>query len=473
MNDIEKNDKLKREEIRKQGQKDAYYGKEHFNISTVGHIDHGKTTLSAAISKVAYEISSDKFNKVKSYEEIDNAKEEKARGITINASHIEYITSTRHYSHVDCPGHSDYIKNMIIGVSSIDGAIIVVAATEGPMPQTDEHMAILKNLNVKNIVVFYNKMDMVESEDFTELFETIIKPDMEERLSNLGYTDVKHVEGSALLALKGDESKYGVPAIKQLLSILDGMSIPNRKEDGDFYMQVHQALEIQGRGRTLTGIPTRGSVSVNDQLELVTPTHRVSVRVSEIQTHHKALQIARAGDDVSILLKDAPGGDADLKAIFSDKKSSGKTKTFVLSKTNTAFRYKEFLGMIHMHEKERSALVKALQSSSCPQIFIGSLVVTVSLIGIYNINQLDELEKYGLDLLSSKSNENANKPESLPMITHGEQAIMHFSFNIPDKTSKNMPPRQQVIEQDLKLLLMEGKRGIGAGFILRVIGEPS
>src|SRR6187402_660412 len=240
--------------------------KPHVNIGTIGHIDHGKTTLTAAITKVLSKHNPK--NKFRSFDSIDNAPEEKARGITIAAAHVEYETANRHYAHVDCPGHADYIKNMITGAAQMDGAILVCAATDGPMPQTREHILLSRQVGVPFIVVFLNKADLVDDAELLELVEMEVR----ELLSKYEFPgdDTPIIKGSALKALEGDQSEIGVPAVVKLVEALDSY-IPEPKRDIDkpFLMPVEDVFSISGRGTVVTGRIERGIVKVGDEIEIV------------------------------------------------------------------------------------------------------------------------------------------------------------------------------------------------------------
>ncbi|OXL23333.1 elongation factor Tu, partial [Psychrobacter sp. DAB_AL32B] len=239
--------------------------KPHVNVGTIGHVDHGKTTLTAAIATVAAITSG---GEAKDYAAIDSAPEEKARGITINTSHVEYDTPTRHYAHVDCPGHADYVKNMITGAAQMDGAILVVSATDGPMPQTREHILLSRQVGVPYIVVFMNKCDMVDDEELLELVEMEVR----ELLSDYDFPgdDTPIVKGSATEALKGSQEKYGQPAVVELLNILDTyIPEPERDIDKAFLMPIEDVFSISGRGTVVTGRVESGIVRVGDEIEIV------------------------------------------------------------------------------------------------------------------------------------------------------------------------------------------------------------
>ena len=270
--------------------------KEHFNVGTIGHVDHGKTTLTAAITIVASKMAGGAGTKARSYTSIDNTPEEKARGITINASHVEYETEKRHYSHVDCPGHADYIKNMITGAAQMDGAILVVAATDGAMPQTKEHILLAKQVGVPCLVVFINKVDQADP-DLVEM----VKEEMADLLSQQGYNNVKMIAGSARDAVDG---KPGADQpIIELLHALDELPSPVRELDKPFLMPIEGAFSISGRGTVATGKIERGKCDVNTPLELVGFGARYSTVVTSFEIFNQTLTYAKAGENVGALLR--------------------------------------------------------------------------------------------------------------------------------------------------------------------------
>src|ERR1700733_1604466 len=271
--------------------------KPHVNIGTIGHVDHGKTSLTAAITKV---LAADGKEKFRDYASIDNTPEEKARGITINSTHVEYETEARHYAHVDCPGHADYVKNMITGAAQMDGAILVVAATDGPMPQTREHILLARQMQVPAIVVYLNKCDMLGESD-QELLD-LVEMEMHELLESKGYKDVPIIRGSALKALEGDP-KY-VEAIKQLMKTVDEkIPTPAREIDKPCLMPVEDVFSISGRGTVATGRIERGVVKVNDKLQLVGLGDTRETVATGLEMFNKILDEARAGENVGILLR--------------------------------------------------------------------------------------------------------------------------------------------------------------------------
>ncbi len=273
--------------------------KPHVNVGTIGHVDHGKTTLTAAITTVL----SKKFGgEAKAYDQIDAAPEEKARGITINTAHVEYETQTRHYAHVDCPGHADYVKNMITGAAQMDGAILVVSAADGPMPQTREHILLARQVGVPYIIVFLNKCDMVDDAELLELVEMEVR----ELLSKYEFPgdDTPIIHGSAKLAVEGDQSELGEPSIFRLAEALDSyIPTPERAIDGAFIMPVEDVFSISGRGTVVTGRIERGIVKVGDELEIVGIKPTLKTTCTGVEMFRKLLDQGQAGDNVGVLLR--------------------------------------------------------------------------------------------------------------------------------------------------------------------------
>ena len=274
--------------------------KPHVNVGTIGHVDHGKTTLTAALTKV----SAEQFGggEFKAYDQIDNAPEERARGITIATAHVEYETPKRHYAHVDCPGHADYVKNMITGAAQMDGAILVVSAADGPMPQTREHILLSRQVGVPYIVVYMNKADMVDDPELLELVEMEVR----DLLSSYDFPgdDTPLVIGSALKALEGDQSDIGVPSIVKLLEAMDEyIPEPERAVDGDFLMPVEDVFSISGRGTVVTGRIERGVVHVGDEVEIVGLRETQKTTVTGVEMFRKLLDEGQAGDNVGVLLR--------------------------------------------------------------------------------------------------------------------------------------------------------------------------
>ena len=271
----------------------------HVNVGTIGHVDHGKTTLTAAIATVAAKTSG---GEAKDYASIDSAPEEKARGITINTSHVEYDTAARHYAHVDCPGHADYVKNMITGAAQMDGAILVVSATDGPMPQTREHILLSRQVGVPYIVVFMNKCDVVDDEELLELVEMEVR----ELLSDYDFPgdDTPIIKGSATEALKGNDGKYGEPAVVELLHILDTyIPEPERDIDKAFLMPIEDVFSISGRGTVVTGRVESGIVKVGDEIEIVGIRDTQKTTCTGVEMFRKLLDEGRAGENCGVLLR--------------------------------------------------------------------------------------------------------------------------------------------------------------------------
>ncbi|WP_215796677.1 elongation factor Tu [Paludibacterium yongneupense] len=273
--------------------------KPHVNVGTIGHVDHGKTTLTAAITTIL----SKKFGgEAKGYAQIDSAPEEKARGITINTAHVEYETSARHYAHVDCPGHADYVKNMITGAAQMDGAILVCSAADGPMPQTREHILLARQVGVPYIIVFLNKCDMVDDEELLELVEMEVR----DLLSSYDFPgdDVPIIKGSALKALEGDQSEIGEPAIFRLADALDSyIPTPERAIDKPFLLPIEDVFSISGRGTVVTGRVERGVVKVGEEIEIVGIKATVKTTCTGVEMFRKLLDQGQAGDNVGVLLR--------------------------------------------------------------------------------------------------------------------------------------------------------------------------
>ncbi|MFM6978786.1 MAG: elongation factor Tu [Methylophilaceae bacterium] len=273
--------------------------KPHVNVGTIGHVDHGKTTLTAAITTILAK----KFGgEAKAYDQIDAAPEEKARGITINTAHVEYETATRHYAHVDCPGHADYVKNMITGAAQMDGAILVCSAADGPMPQTREHILLARQVGVPYIVVFLNKADMVDDAELLELVEMEVR----DLLSKYDFPgdDTPIIKGSAKLALEGDQSEIGEPSIFRLADALDSyIPTPERAIDGAFLMPVEDVFSISGRGTVVTGRVERGIVKVGDEIEIVGLKATLKTTCTGVEMFRKLLDQGQAGDNVGVLLR--------------------------------------------------------------------------------------------------------------------------------------------------------------------------
>ena len=281
--------------------------KPHVNVGTIGHVDHGKTTLTAAISSV---LTKKYGGDLRDFATIDSAPEEKARGITINTSHVEYETEKRHYAHVDCPGHADYVKNMITGAAQMDGAILVCSAADGPMPQTREHILLSRQVGVPHMVVFLNKADMVDDAELLELVEMEVR----ELLSKYDFPgdDIPIITGSALKALQGDQSEMGEPAILRLAEALDSyIPEPQRAIDGAFLMPVEDVFSISGRGTVVTGRIERGVVKINEEIEIVGLKPSVTTICTGVEMFRKLLDQGQAGDNVGVLLRGTKREDVE------------------------------------------------------------------------------------------------------------------------------------------------------------------
>ena len=307
--------------------------KPHVNVGTIGHVDHGKTTLTAALTKVMAEKHGGEF---KAYDQIDNAPEERARGITIATAHVEYESDVRHYAHVDCPGHADYVKNMITGAAQMDGAILVVNAADGPMPQTREHILLSRQVGVPYIVVYMNKADMVDDEELLELVEMEIR----DLLSMYDFPgdDTPVVTGSALKAVEGDMSDIGVPSIYKLVEVLDTyIPLPERAVDGAFLMPVEDVFSISGRGTVVTGRIERGVVNVGEEIEIIGIKDTVKTTCTGVEMFRKLLDQGMAGDNVGILLRGTKREDVERGQVLAapgtiNPHTTFEAETYILSK---------------------------------------------------------------------------------------------------------------------------------------------
>jgi elongation factor Tu len=333
--------------------------KPHVNIGTIGHVDHGKTTLTAAITKVLAKKGQAEF---RDYGSIDKAPEERARGITINATHVEYETSQRHYAHVDCPGHADYVKNMITGAAQMDGAVLVVAATDGAMPQTREHVLLAKQVGVPAIVVFINKVDQVPPEDLNEIKE-LVEMEVRELLAAQGYEDVAIVFGSAVKALAGDDA--AVASIEELMNAIDEkIPTPERDLDKPFLMPVEDVFSISGRGTVATGRIERGVVKTGEKLELVGLQETVPVVATGVEMFNKELDSGRAGDNVGVLVR----------GVEKDRVQRG----MVLAAPGTCTPHTEFVASIYVLTKEEGGRHKPFFTGYRPQFYFRTTDVTGS-----------------------------------------------------------------------------------------------
>lgn len=330
--------------------------KPHVNIGTIGHVDHGKTSLTAAITKVLAEEGKAKF---RDYASIDNTPEEKARGITINSTHVEYETANRHYAHVDCPGHADYVKNMITGAAQMDGAILVVAATDGAMPQTKEHILLARQVGVPAIVVFLNKMDMIGKGD--EELVDLVEMELHELLEAKGYKNVPIIRGSALKALEGDP-EY-VKCIKELMKTVDEkIPTPAREVDKPFLMPIEDVFSISGRGTVATGRVERGKVRVNDKLQVVGIRETRETVVTGLEMFNKTLDEAQAGENVGILLRSLEKNDIE--------------RGMVLVAPGTCTPHTKFKGTIYVLTKDEGGRHKPFFTGYRPQFYFRTTDVT-------------------------------------------------------------------------------------------------
>jgi len=384
--------------------------KPHVNIGTIGHVDHGKTTLTAAITKVLSELGGAKF---RDYASIDNTPEEKARGITINSSHVEYETENRHYAHVDCPGHADYVKNMITGAAQMDGAILVVAATDGAMPQTREHILLARQMQVPAIVVFLNKVDMLGESD-QELLD-LVEMELHELLESKGYHNSPIVRGSALKALEGD-AKY-VESIKQLMKIVDEkIPTPAREVDKPFLMPVEDVFSISGRGTVATGRVERGIVKLNDKLQIVGLGNTRDTVATGLEMFNKTLDEARAGENVGILLRGVDKGDIE--------------RGMVLAAPGTCTPHTEFKGPVYVLTKEEGGRHKPFFTGYRPQLYFRTTDVTGTV----------EL------------------PASVEMVMPGDNVEISVKLIAP-----------VAMEKGMRFAIREGGRTIGAGTVSEII----
>ncbi|MCM8565557.1 elongation factor Tu, partial [Thauera linaloolentis] len=335
--------------------------KPHVNVGTIGHVDHGKTTLTAAITTVLTK----KFGgEAKAYDQIDAAPEEKARGITINTAHVEYETESRHYAHVDCPGHADYVKNMITGAAQMDGAILVCSAADGPMPQTREHILLARQVGVPYIIVFLNKCDMVDDEELLELVEMEVR----ELLSKYDFPgdDVPIIKGSALKALEGDQSDIGEPAIFRLAEALDSyIPTPERAIDRPFLLPIEDVFSISGRGTVVTGRVERGVVKVGEEIEIVGIKATVKTICTGVEMFRKLLDQGQAGDNVGVLLRGTKREDVE--------------RGQVLAKPGSITPHTHFTGEVYVLSKEEGGRHTPFFNNYRPQFYFRTTDVTGSI----------------------------------------------------------------------------------------------
>ncbi len=386
--------------------------KPHVNVGTIGHVDHGKTTLTAAMTLV---LSKKYGGEVKAYDQIDNAPEEKARGITINTAHVEYETAKRHYAHVDCPGHADYIKNMITGAAQMDGAILVVSAADGPMPQTREHILLARQVGVPYIVVYMNKADMVDDKELLELVELEVR----ELLSKYQFPGDKTpiVIGSAKLALEGDTSELGAESIFKLAEALDSyIPQPTRLIDGPFLMPVEDVFSISGRGTVVTGRVERGIVKVGDNLEIVGLKPTLQTVCTGVEMFRKLLDQGQAGDNVGVLLRGTKREEVE--------------RGQVLAKPGSITPHTKFSCEVYVLSKEEGGRHTPFFPGYRPQFYFRTTDVTGSCV----------------------------LPEGTEMVMPGDNIGMTVTLIAPI-----------AMEEGLRFAIREGGRTVGAGVVAKVI----
>jgi elongation factor Tu len=382
--------------------------KPHCNIGTIGHVDHGKTTLTAAITKVLAEAGGASFT---SYDQIDKAPEEKARGITINTAHVEYETAGRHYAHVDCPGHADYVKNMITGAAQMDGAILVVSAADGPMPQTREHILLARQVGVPAIVVFLNKVDMVDDPELLELVELEVR----ELLAKYGFPgdDVPIVKGSGLAALEGRDDALGKERVLELMEAVDAyIPQPERAVDQPFLMPIEDVFSISGRGTVVTGRVERGVVKVGEEVEIVGIKPTVKTTCTGVEMFRKLLDQGQAGDNVGVLLRGTK----------RDEVERGQ----VLCKPGSITPHTKFKGEVYVLTKEEGGRHTPFFSNYRPQFYFRTTDVTGSI----------------------------KLPEGTEMVMPGDNVAMEVELIAPI-----------AMEKGLRFAIREGGRTVGAGVV--------
>ena len=385
--------------------------KPHVNIGTIGHIDHGKTTLTAAITSVLSK--HDPKNAVRSFDSIDNAPEERERGITIATAHVEYTTANRHYAHVDCPGHADYIKNMITGAAQMDGAILVVAATDGPMPQTREHILLARQVGVPSLVVFLNKVDMVDDEELLDLVELEVR----ELLSSYEFPgdDLPVVRGSALKALEGDEA--AAKEIDALMAAVDEyVPIPERDMDKPFLMPIEDVFSISGRGTVVTGRVDRGVVKVGEEIEIVGFTETQKKVVTGVEMFRKLLDEGVAGDNIGVLLRGLEKDDVE--------------RGQVLAQPKTITPHTKFKSQVYVLTKDEGGRHTPFFNGYRPQFYLRTTDVT----GV------------------------ATLPEGVEMVMPGDNVAMEVELITP-----------VALEKGLRFAIREGGRTVGSGAVTEIV----
>lgn len=386
--------------------------KPHVNVGTIGHVDHGKTTLTAALTSILAK----KFGgEARAYDQIDNAPEEKARGITIATSHVEYQSEKRHYAHVDCPGHADYVKNMITGAAQMDGAILVVSAADGPMPQTREHILLARQVGVPYIVVYLNKADMVDDKELLELVELEVRDLLTQYQFPGDKTPV--VTGSALKALEGDESEIGIPSIMKLIDVMDEyIPIPERPIDLPFLLPIEDVFSISGRGTVVTGRIERGIVKVGEELEIVGLKPTVKTICTGVEMFRKLLDEGRAGDNVGVLLRGTKREDVE--------------RGQVLAKPGSITPHTKFEAEVYVLSKEEGGRHTPFFKGYRPQFYFRTTDVTGEV-------QL---------------------PEGVEMVMPGDNIKMVISLIAP-----------VAMEEGVRFAIREGGRTVGAGVVAKVV----
>ena len=386
--------------------------KPHVNVGTIGHVDHGKTTLTAAITTI---LSSKFGGEAKAYDQIDAAPEEKARGITINTAHVEYETATRHYAHVDCPGHADYVKNMITGAAQMDGAILVCSAADGPMPQTREHILLARQVGVPYIVVFLNKCDMVDDAELLELVEMEVR----ELLSKYDFPgdDIPIVKGSALKALEGDKGELGEGAIMALADALDSyIPTPERAIDKPFLMPIEDVFSISGRGTVVTGRVERGVVKVGEEIEIVGITPTTKTTCTGVEMFRKLLDQGMAGDNVGLLLRGIQREDVE--------------RGMVLAKPGSITPHTQFMSEVYVLKKEEGGRHTPFFNGYRPQFYIRTMDITGSI----------------------------KLPAGVEMVMPGDNVNMEVELISP-----------VALELGSRFAIREGGRTVGAGVITKIL----
>ena len=386
--------------------------KPHVNVGTIGHVDHGKTTLTAAITTV---LSAKFGGEAKAYDQIDAAPEEKARGITINTAHVEYETANRHYAHVDCPGHADYVKNMITGAAQMDGAILVCSAADGPMPQTREHILLARQVGVKFIIVFLNKCDMVDDAELLELVEMEVR----ELLSKYDFPgdDTPIIKGSAKLALEGDTGDLGEQAIMRLADALDTyIPQPDRAVDGAFLLPVEDVFSISGRGTVVTGRIERGIIKVGDEIEIVgiRPTQKTTV--TGVEMFRKLLDQGQAGDNAGLLLRGTKRDDVE--------------RGQVLAKPGSITPHTEFEGEVYVLSKDEGGRHTPFFKGYRPQFYFRTTDITGA----------------------------CQLPEGVEMVMPGDNVKMVVTLINP-----------VAMDEGLRFAIREGGRTVGAGVVSKIV----